>query len=201
MEERLRIAKEATQRSAMIEKARDEQIAEKKARMEKIREIQENEKKQREQLLREQKERREELERRKLEEQRLKARQTIVVEPEEFILEEVNPQAMMGQPFGTLANMEDMQIIEGGFEEIDESRFVFLPEQQMHNFAGPSHAQPQSIVYDPTFSEIQEVPVDSNKVSSKFVFLTIVGLFYKINTKIAERSESKIAKLSFAPKI
>ena len=165
MGERLRMAKEATQRSAMIEKARAEQIAEKEARLKKIREIQENEKKQREQLAREQQQRQEELERRKLEEQRIKARQTIVGEPEEFILEEVNPEALLGQPFGTIANIEDMQIIEGGFEEIDESRFVFLREQQIQNFAGPSHVQTRSIVYENSTSEIQEIPVDSNKVN------------------------------------
>ena len=165
MGERLRMAKEATQRSAMIEKARAEQIAEKEARLKKIREVQENEKKQREQLAREQQQRQEELERRKLEEQRIKARQTIVGEPEEFILEEVNPEALLGQPFGALTNLEDVQIIEGGFEEIDESRFVFLREQQIQNFAGPSHVQTQSIAYENSTSEIQEIPVDSNKVN------------------------------------
>ena len=164
MEERLRQAKEATQRSAMIEKARNEENAEKEARLKKIRE--ENEKKQKEQQ-----ERQKQLEQQKRQEQRVKAQQTNIVEPEEFILEEVNPQAPVNEPFGgtPLTNLEDLQLIpvealEGGFEEIDESRFVFVPEQQLHDFAGPSHIQPQSLVYDLSTSEIQEVPVDSNKV-------------------------------------
>ena len=136
------MAKEATQRSAMIEKARAEQIAEKEARLKKIREVQENEKKQREQLAREQQQRQEELERRKLEEQRIKARQTIVGEPEEFILEEVNPEALLGQPFGALANIEDMQIIDPG-ELTFGNRTDEIPASHSSELRSPSaHSHP-----------------------------------------------------------
>jgi len=166
LEERLRLAKEATQRSAMIEKAREEQIAVKEARLRKNRE--ENNIKRKEQEHREQQEqqKQQQIEQQKLQEQRLKAQKTIIVEPDEFILEEVNPHAPGSDLFNTatLTNLEDVQIIEGGFEEIDESRFVYMPEQQIQDYAGPSHIQPQSLIYDHSTFEIQGIPAELNKV-------------------------------------
>ncbi|CBY19903.1 unnamed protein product [Oikopleura dioica] len=167
LEERLRLAKEATQRSAMIEKAREEQIAVKEARLRKNRE--ENNIKRKEQEHREQQEqqKQQQIEQQKLQEQRLKAQKTIIVEPDEFILEEVNPHAPGSDLFNTatLTNLEDVQIIEGGFEEIDESRFVYMPEQQIQDYAGPSHIQPQSLIYDHSTFEIQGIPAELNKDS------------------------------------